>query len=233
MIHRRLWLIVVALLLPGRASLAQEVSGELGLLRYVGERYARYEGSGEYFIQMGSQSPENLLAYADFDDTIDHGGPPNRLRDGLHRYQPHIGDWRPGDPTWKGGKGKGLIGALNYLAGKGMNTVYSLTMNVFGDGRETHPWTGYDERARYDVSKLAQWEIVLSHMDRLGLQLMVITQEEENEQLLGKLTTLRKLYYRELIARFRPPPRPRLGPLGGDGPVALLRPRPVTPGWSG
>jgi hypothetical protein len=39
-------------------------------------------------------------------------------------------------------------------------------------------------------------------MDRLGLQLMVITQEEENEQLLGKLTTLRKLYYRELIARF-------------------------------
>jgi hypothetical protein len=39
-------------------------------------------------------------------------------------------------------------------------------------------------------------------MDRLGMQLMVITQEEENEQLLGKMTTLRKLYYRELIARF-------------------------------
>jgi len=173
-----------------------------GLLRYVGERYARYQGSGDYFIQVGSQSPENLLAYADFDGTVDHGGPENRLVDGLHHYEPHVRDWRPGDPTWRGGKGKGLIGALNYLAGKGMNTVYSLTMNVGGDGREIYPWTGYDERARYDVSKLDQWEIVLSHMDRLGLQLMVITQEEENEQILGKLTPLRRLYYRELVARF-------------------------------
>src|SRR4030095_12103672 len=70
------------------------------------------------------------------------------------------------------------------------------------DGREIYPFTTYEERARYDVSKLAQWEIVLSHMDRLGLQLMVITQEEENEQLLGKMTALRRVYYRELIARF-------------------------------
>jgi hypothetical protein len=120
----------------------------------------------------------------------------------LHRYEAHRKDWKPGDPTWQKGKGKGIIGALNYLAGKGMNTFYSLTMNVGGDGREIYPWTSYDERARYDVSKLAQWEIVLSHMDALGMQLMLITQEEENEQLLGKLTPLRKLYYRELIARF-------------------------------
>ncbi len=40
------------------------------------------------------------------------------------------------------------------------------------------------------------------HHFELGMQLMVITQEEENEQLPGKMTTLRKLYYRELIARF-------------------------------
>ncbi len=173
-----------------------------GILRYTGGHYARYEGSGEYFIQAGSQSPENFLAYHEFDDTLDHGGAANRLKDGLHRYEPHLQDWRPGDPTWKGVKGKGIIGALNYLAGKGMNTFYSLTMNVGGDGREIYPWTSYDERARYDVSKLAQWEIVFSHMDRLGMQLMLITQEEENEQILGKLTPLRKLYYRELIARF-------------------------------
>ena len=174
----------------------------LGTLRYVGEHYAQYAGSNQYFIQVGTQSPENFLAYWEFDDTVDHGGAENRLRDGLHRYEPHIRDWRDGDPTWKGGKGKGIIGAMNYLAGKGMNTIYSLTMNIDGDGREIYPWTSYSERARYDVSKLAQWEIVFSHMDRLGLQLMLITQEEENEQILGKMTTLRKLYYRELIARF-------------------------------
>ncbi|MCC7154128.1 MAG: DUF5060 domain-containing protein [Bryobacterales bacterium] len=173
-----------------------------GTLKYVGAHYAQYAGSKKYFIQVGSQSPENFLAYWEFDDTVDHGGARNQLRDGLHRYEPHIRDWRDGDPTWKGGKGKGIIGAMNYLASKGMNTIYSLTMNVDGDGREIYPWTSYAERARYDVSKLAQWEIVLSHMDRLGMQIMLITQEEENEQILGKMTPLRKLYYRELIARF-------------------------------
>jgi len=173
-----------------------------GMLAYVGEHYARYRGSGEYFIQVGAQSPENFLAYSGFDDTVDHGGAKNQLRDGVHHYEPHIRDWRTGDPVWKGDRGKGIIGALNYLAGKGMNTFYSVTMNIDGDGREIYPWTSYEERARYDVSKLAQWEIVLSHMDTLGLQLMMITQEEENEQMLGKMTPLRKVYYRELIARF-------------------------------
>jgi hypothetical protein len=173
-----------------------------GTLAYANQHYARYRGSGKYFIQTGTQSPENFFAYAEFDDTVDHGGANNRLKDGLHRYEPHIKDWKAGDPLWKGTRGKGIIGALNYLAGKGMNTFYTVTMNVDGDGREIYPWTSYEERARYDVSKLAQWEIVMSHMDKLGLQLMVITQEEENEQILGKMTALRKVYYRELIARF-------------------------------
>lgn len=173
-----------------------------GTLQYVGQHYARFAGSGEYFIQTGTQSPENFLAYHEFDGTTDHGGASNALIDGLHRYEPHVRDWKEGDPTWQDGKGKGIVGALNYLASEGMNTFYSLTMNVGGDGREIYPWTGYDERARYDVSKLDQWEIVFSHMDTLGMQLMLITQEEENEQILGKMTPLRKLYYRELIARF-------------------------------
>lgn len=173
-----------------------------GMLAYVGQHYAQYAGSKKYFIQVGSQSPENFLAYWEFDGTTDHGGAENRLPDGLHHFGPHVRDFREGDPTWKSGKGKGIIGAMNYLAAKGMNTIYSLTMNVDGDGREIYPWTTYEERARYDISKMAQWEIVFSHMDRLGLQLMLITQEEENEQMLGKMTTLRKLYYRELIARF-------------------------------
>ncbi len=176
-----------------------------GMLRYVGEHYPRYAGSGEYFIMVGTQSPENFLAYYEFDNTVDHLGAGRKgmpSPDGLHHYEPHVKDWRPGDPTWKRGKGKGIIGALNYLAAKGMNTFYSLTMNVGGDARDIYPWIAYHERARYDVSKLAQWEIVFSHMDRLGLQWIAVTQEEEGEKLLGKLSTIRKLYYRELVARF-------------------------------
>jgi hypothetical protein len=175
-----------------------------GWLRHTSSHFLRFAGTGEPFLKGGADSPENFLGYFEFDNTRDNGGNTNRLVNGLHRYEPHVRDWRSGNPTWQGGKGKGIIGALNYLAGKGMNSVYFLTMNVNGDGREVYPWTSYTERYRFDVSKLAQWEIVLSHMDALGLMQHVLTQEQENDQLLdgGALGVQRRLYYRELIARF-------------------------------
>jgi hypothetical protein len=181
-----------------------------GTLRYVGEHYLRFAGSGEFFLKGGADSPENFLAYADFDGTTAAGQAGGKPRQGeaastrLHTYQPHACDWRGGDPTWRGDKGKGIIGALNYLASKGMNSVYFLTMNVGGDGKDVWPWIGPHVPDRFDCSKLDQWEIVFSHMDRLGIMLHVVTQETENDQLLdgGELGTERRLYYRELIARF-------------------------------
>jgi len=180
-----------------------------GRLRYVGKHYLQFAESGEFFLKGGADSPENFLAYFEFDGTHRHGKAGGRRRgeaatDRLHRYAPHVRDWRPGDPTWRGTKGKGIIGALNYLASKGMNSVYFLTMNVRGDGKDVWPWTSNDERYHFDCSKLDQWEIVFCHMDKLGIMLHVITQETENDQLLdgGALGPQRKLYYRELVARF-------------------------------
>jgi hypothetical protein len=180
-----------------------------GLLRYTGQRYLRFAGSGRPYLKGGADSPENFLAYYEFDGTRSGRGSGQQRRGeaaaiGLHRYEPHVRDWRSGDPSWQKGKGKGIIGALNYLASEGMNSVYFLTMNVGGDGRDVWPWTGEGERFRFDCSKLDQWEIVFEHMDRLGLILHVITQETENDQLLdgGALGPERRLYYRELIARF-------------------------------
>ncbi|HPC96417.1 MAG TPA: DUF5060 domain-containing protein [Sedimentisphaerales bacterium] len=180
-----------------------------GLLRYTGARYLQFAQTGEYFIKAGADSPENFLAYADFDDTYDTE---ELRREGeatgpefIHRYEPHVQDWREGDPTWKDGKGKAIIGALNYLASKGMNSVYFLTYNVDGgDGKDVWPWVVPGDKMRFDCSKLDQWDIVFSHMDRLGLMLHVVTQETENDQALdaGELGPQRKLYYRELIARF-------------------------------
>lgn len=163
-----------------------------GRLEYAGERYLRFAGTGAPFLKGGADSPENFLAYADFD-----GG-------GRHRYEPHLRDFRSSDPTWRGGRGKGIVGALNYLASQGMNSVYFLTMNVDGDGKDVWPWTAPAERLRYDCSKLDQWEIVFSHMDALGLALHLVQQEQENDQLLdgGALGPQRRLYYRELVARF-------------------------------
>ncbi len=165
-----------------------------GMLRYANQHHLRFAQTGEYFLKGGADSPENFLAYNDFDQTTQ----------GKHAYAPHAGDWQSGDPTWKGGKGKAILGALNYLSAKGMNSVYFLTMNVNGDGRDVWPWTSSSERYRFDASKLDQWEVVFTHMDRKGLMLHVVTQETENDQLLdgGSLGVQRKLYYRELTARF-------------------------------
>jgi hypothetical protein len=180
-----------------------------GLLQYVGEHYWRFAESGRYYIKGGADSPENFLGYADFDGTSKMGtaGPAKKgeaSAAGLHRYGPHVADWKQGDPTWRGGKGKGIIGALNYLASEEMNCVYFLTMNVGGDGKDVWPWVAPATRDRFDCSKLDQWEIVFSHMDKLGIMLHVVTQEQENDQLLdgGELGIERKLYYRELAARF-------------------------------
>jgi hypothetical protein len=179
-----------------------------GKLMYTGGRYLTFKGSGGSFLKGGADSPENLLGYADFDGT-ERGEIENRegeaaVKENLHRYEPHIKDWKEGDPTWRGGKGKGIIGGLNYLRSKGVNSVYFLTMNIGGDGKDVWPYTGYEERLRFDCSKLDQWEIVFDHMDKLGLMLHVVTQETENEKLLddGDTKFERKLYYRELIARF-------------------------------
>ncbi len=180
-----------------------------GRLKYDGTHYLKYAGTGEGFLKGGADSPENFLGYRDFDGTY-YGGN-NKARSGeaapnsgLHLYEPHISDWKEGDPQWKNGLGKGIVGALNYLSSKGMNSVYMLTMNILGDGEDVWPYTDRNERYRFDCSKLDQWEIVFSHAEKLSIMLHFVLQETENECLLdcGYLDVQRKLYLRELVARF-------------------------------
>lgn len=174
---------------------------ERGRLSYVNEAYLRFEGGGGYFIKAGPDAPENLLAYSDFDGTFHNDGEKDEL---VKTWSAHERDWSRGDPTWQNGKGKGLIGALNYIASEGMNAVSFLTMNIDGDDRNVFPYTEYRSYERFDVSKLAQWDIVFSHAQSLGLFLHFKTQEVENQGLLdhGGVGLHRQLYYRELIARF-------------------------------
>ena len=194
-----------------------------GRLQYVGERYLKFAQSGEYFLKTGPDSPENLLAYADFDGA--QVGQQGRRKprageavpSGLHQYAAHVRDWSAGDPTWKNDKGKGLIGALNYLAGKGCNAFSFLTYNAGGDGNDVWPFVARDEKLHYDCSKLDQWQIVFDHAQTLGLYLHFKMQETEMDDNRagqsgkgrvpssldgGDLGIERKLYCRELVARF-------------------------------
>ncbi|MEM9079551.1 MAG: DUF5060 domain-containing protein [Verrucomicrobiota bacterium] len=173
----------------------------LGNLVYVGDRYPRSLGTGEIFLKAGPDAPENFLAYADFDGGFKSDGIKDHL---VKTWEAHLGDWKEGDPVWKDNKGKAMIGAINYLASKGLNSVSFLTYNVGGDDRNVFPYLNSEEQKRLDVSKLAQWEVVFEHATGKGLFLHFKTQETENETLMdgGDTGSVRRLYYRELIARF-------------------------------
>ncbi len=187
-----------------------------GRLAVVGKAYLRFAGSKQYFLKVGADAPETLLGYADFDNT--HAGKPTKVP--LKTWHAHIQDWRDGDPTWQGGKGKGLIGAINYLSAKGCNAFSFLTYNAGGDGDNVWPFIDRNDKLHYDCSKLDQWSVVFDHGTTRGMYLHFKMQETENDDHRrgghrgsqtkhvpesldgGDLGPQRKLYCRELIARF-------------------------------
>ncbi len=171
-----------------------------GMLQYVGERYLKFQ-NGEYFLKCGSDAPENFLAYNKFDGNFQNDGHKDNL---VKTWEAHLQDWKEGDPTWKNGKGKEIVGAINYLASKGMNAFSFLTMNIAGDDQNVFPYIDYETYDRFDTSKLDQWEILFEHADKLGMFLHFKTLEHENQGLLdnGGTGLYTKLYFRELIARF-------------------------------
>lgn len=198
---------------------------EKGRLQYVGEHYLRYSGTnsktpnGKWFIKAGADSPENALAYADFDNTPNRGG---RRK----AWAPHQQDYIANDAsayTWDSGKGSELLGVVNYLSSEGANAMSFLTFSLGGDDENVFPhlmkvsenvYNGYGDadqwnkgvhKDRFDVSKMAQWEKVFEYADKKGMYLHFKTLETENDQFMdggNNLGRERKLYYRELIARF-------------------------------
>jgi hypothetical protein len=184
-----------------------------GRLNYVGKHYLQFAASKRYFLKVGADAPETLLAYADFDNTI--AGNPKKAP--LKSWSPHVQDWNAGDPTWRDGKGKGLIGAINYLSGKGCNAFSFLTYNAGGDGDNVWPFIQREDKLHYDCSKLDQWGVVFDHGTARGMYLHFKMQETEMDDHSkgkggggnvpesldgGNLGSQRKLYCRELIARF-------------------------------
>lgn len=189
-----------------------------GRLAYVGEHYLRFLGDSTWFFKGGADAPENTLAYEDFDDVPNRGG---RRKS----WQPHQQDYNAADAssyTWQNGKGTELLGVINYLANKGANVFSFLTFSLAGDDENVFPhllkvpistyntyadanqWDLGVHHDRFDISRLDQWERLYEYADKRGLYIHFKTQETENDQKMdgGNTGRERKLYYRELIARF-------------------------------
>lgn len=185
-----------------------------GRLQYVGKHHLQFNGSKKYFLKAGPDSPETLLAYSGFDNTS--ALKPDKAR--VKTWEPHLRDWKEGDPTWQGGKGKGLIGALNYLSVKGVNVISFITYNVTGDGNNVWPFIEPGAKLHYDCSKLDQWGVVFDYATANGLYLHFKLQEQELDDNFrdmdykkmdikasldgGDLGPERKLYCREFVARY-------------------------------
>lgn len=192
-----------------------------GRLQYIGESYLQYAESGKYFIKLGVDAPENLLAYNDIDVAT------NAL--GFQKtWSPHAKDFDTSATSflWQQDKGKNLLGAIRYLADEGLNVFSFLTFNVDGDDRNVFPhllkvpienyetyasvkknkeaWETMFHKTRFDVSKLDQWERIFEYAETKGMFLHFKTHETETDHLMdeGVFDIEGKLYYRELIARF-------------------------------
>jgi hypothetical protein len=103
---------------------------------------------------------------------------------------------------------------MNYLSSQGVNSIYFLPMNIGGDGEDTSPyvnvsnWAGStsNDNMHFDISKLRQWESAFAHAQGKGIHLHFVLNEAEepNKKELDNATlgTERKLFYREMVARF-------------------------------
>ncbi len=177
-----------------------------GRLEYAGKHYLKFR-DGPYWLKGGADSPENWLSYEGFDNTPQ----------AQHTFSPHVQDWQTGDPivnTSSADGGKGLIGAMNYLSSQGVNSIYFLPMNIGGDVPDSSPYVGpidwagspSNDNLHFDISKLGQWETAFAHAQQKGLHLHFVLGEAEAANKLelddATLGVERKLFYRELVARY-------------------------------
>ena len=105
---------------PRRTLMVREGRFEVASLRRLRARVSIVGGDsstravitlnweGPYWLKGGTDSPEDFLAYVGLCEYPKGKAPVREPRRGLAQ----------GDPDWGGGKGKGIIGALNYLAAK-------------------------------------------------------------------------------------------------------------------
>jgi hypothetical protein len=96
--------------------------------------------------------------------------------------------------------------AVDYLAERGVNSLYIMTHNIGGDDKDVWPWLGATARqamsragrnARFDVAKLDQWRRLFEHMQDRGVVPYLVLEDDSAWKGYDH-----ERYYRELIARF-------------------------------
>ncbi len=96
--------------------------------------------------------------------------------------------------------------AVDFLADRGVNSLYIMTHNIGGDDNDVWPWLGETHReamsnggrdARFDVVKLDEWRELFEYMQTKGVVPYLVLEDDSAWKGYDH-----GRYYREMIARF-------------------------------
>jgi hypothetical protein len=96
--------------------------------------------------------------------------------------------------------------AIDYLARRGVNSLYIMTHNLGGDDDDVWPWLGESAlqamsnggaSARFDAAKLDTWRELFEHMQTKGVVPYLVLEDDSAWKDYDH-----QRYYREMIARF-------------------------------
>jgi len=93
--------------------------------------------------------------------------------------------------------------AVDYLASRGVNSLYVMLDNIGGDSHNVWPWVGSTENQaqanheRFDLVRLAEWEAFFTYAQEHGLVLHIVWEDDS-----AWTGFNRAAYYREMVARF-------------------------------
>jgi hypothetical protein len=189
-----------------------ETFWELGKLEYVGAHHALFaRGHGRWFLQSGVDLGSTLLRWLDYgtDDyptessTTTTSLPPGSAWLTRHQASFPVSHHAP---SWTHEMGNQAMGLLEYLARHGVNAI---RLNVWDDtdASTSHQFlfAADQDPNSIRVSQLARWQVALEYAQRLGLALQIQlhgSDGPENESPDVTTEQRRKLYYRELVARY-------------------------------
>jgi len=139
-------------------------------------------------------TPENGIRYLKFRDGL------YWLKAGCDDPENFLGKYKNYNTTKK------RKAAVDYLAERGINSIYVMTHNLDGDDKDVWPWLGDTQsrakansgkNTRFDIAKLHQWRELFEYMQTKGVVPYLILEDDsawdgyDHER-----------YYREMIARF-------------------------------
>jgi hypothetical protein len=96
--------------------------------------------------------------------------------------------------------------AIEYLADKGINSMYIMTHNLGGDNRDVWPWVGKSAggarvnssgNVRFDIARLEEWYQLFRYMQSKGVVPYLVLEDDSAWKGYDHAR-----YYREIIARF-------------------------------